>query len=942
MPYRTLLQNGHSLKQSPLDAPSLVDHPAQVAPVENTKSYLQNRTSPLESATATSQETIATSQLPASSEVDEPSTAFTSSAPEETVEHEVSIEEHHAAPDPYLDQPSSVVQAPISELREDPHPTGSPQTTAITEQTMEQNSIRDPNLTNGLDSRGHDAVDGTSQPTPPEQHEIASAPAEGGTNTWTPSNESMTVTTTEIPHHPPVKAPEGVRGEEPVDPAPSPVAPPDVQSVGPTDTQSPLGPALRDPSTDQTMQDASHILTKVARPREEDDGENEPALKRPKTDLEAPTPNDFKKPELPEVSSTSNGVQSSHAQIDQGKPPTGPQYKHMLRVLANLKRAKDSALFVSPVDAVKANVPNYYNVVTNPMDLTTIETKLKDRQYASIDAVVSDFNQIVHNTQIFNGEQHAVTLSAYKMRTNFENQMKKLPGPEVPEHVPADKKKRPSVSTTDKPIPPRRESRSSLPGSARSPLAPASPQTFALTPQGMPLIRRDSAADGRPKREIHPPAPRDLPYANQKPKKKKYYWELRFAESVVSELKKPRYSNSAQFFLTPVDPVALNIPDYHKIIKKPMDLGTIESKLKQGEYENFKEFEADVRLIFANCYKFNPPENLVHLSGKELERIFDSKLEGKETWIKNNTPASEPASPGSSPEGSDEEDDQDDEDEDEQASAEVRKLQEQIAAMAKKVELITQKKKSPPAVSKKAAKPTVKPDKKSTKKAAPAPASKAKSTPKSAQKKARYVTYEEKQDISNRINDLNETKMGQALKIIRDNMPSLKVSPQIYRKFSLRFKLRTILDLQLDIDVSECLSSTSAVKDSQGEELELDIDELPNEVLLELLKFVKRHVPRDTDQPEKASPPVAPAVPSRKKNRPMGKNEQESTIKQLESTISKFDNPGPVQRSVEQPAAPGMIIRPFPITDDTHCVPVSNGQDNDTSGDEDSEESEEE
>ncbi|KAL8825621.1 MAG: hypothetical protein Q9191_004300 [Dirinaria sp. TL-2023a] len=880
-----LLQNGHPLKQSPLDKPSSVDHPARVSPVENSKSYLQNSELPLEGAVETSQETITTSQLPASSQMDGASTAFTSSAPEENVEHQISLENHSAGADPGFDHMSSAVQAPTSDLSEDHHPTTSQQAASTEEKNMEQDSIRDSKITNGLNGGETSADDGTSLPITPGHHKTSSEPIEGGSEPSAP-NETATVTTIEIPHHPPVPSTEGVSGEKPIEPAPSPAAPSEAQSVGSTDAQLPPAPVSHDPSNDQVMQDASQIPAKMARPREEEeDVENEPALKRPKTNVEGQTSTDFKKPDLPEVASTVNGVQSSHTQTDQVKPPTGPQYKHMLRVLANVKRAKDSALFVFPVDAVKANVPNYYNIIDHPMDLTTIETKLKDRQYASIDAVVSDFNQIVQNTFQFNGEQHAVTQSAFKMRTSFENQMKKMPGPEVPENAPAEKKKRPSVSTTDKPMPPRRESRSSLPSSARSPLAPASPQTFALTPQGMPLIRRDSAADGRPKREIHPPAPRDLPYANQKPKKKKYYWELKFAESVLSELKKPRFAASAHFFLAPVDPVALNIPDYHKIIKKPMDLGTVDSKLKQGEYENLKEFEADVRLVFSNCYKFNPPNNLVHQAGKEIERVFDGKMEGKEAWIKTNTPASEPPSPGTSPEGSDEED-EDDEEEDEQASDEVRKLQEQIAAMAKKVELITQKKKSPPATSKKAAKPTVKSDKKAPKKAAPAPAAKAKSTGKPGQKKARYVTYEEKQDISNRINDLNETKMGQALKIIRDNMPSLK-----------------------------------------GEELELDIDELPNEVLLELHKFVKRHVPRDTDQPEKASPPVAPAVPSRKKNRPMGKTEQESTIKQLESTISKFDNPASVQRSVEQPAA-----APVP----------SVAQDNDTSGDEVSEESEEE
>jgi hypothetical protein len=37
-------------------------------------------------------------------------------------------------------------------------------------------------------------------------------------------------------------------------------------------------------------------------------------------------------------------------------------------------------------------------------------------------------------------------------------------------------------------------------------------------------------------------------------------------------------------FLTPVDPVALNIPDYPLVITHPMDLGTVLRKLNELEY----------------------------------------------------------------------------------------------------------------------------------------------------------------------------------------------------------------------------------------------------------------------------------------------------------------------------------------------------------------------
>ncbi|OAD78554.1 hypothetical protein PHYBLDRAFT_104245, partial [Phycomyces blakesleeanus NRRL 1555(-)] len=72
-------------------------------------------------------------------------------------------------------------------------------------------------------------------------------------------------------------------------------------------------------------------------------------------------------------------------------------------------------------------------------------------------------------------------------------------------------------------------------------------------------------------------------------------------------------------FLAPVDIVALHIPDYPTIVKHPMDLSTIERKLNQGEYDTPDDFEADVRLMFKNCYLYNPPAIPVHKMGKELE-----------------------------------------------------------------------------------------------------------------------------------------------------------------------------------------------------------------------------------------------------------------------------------------------------------------------------------
>ncbi|XP_059441688.1 transcription factor GTE10-like isoform X2 [Corylus avellana] len=83
-------------------------------------------------------------------------------------------------------------------------------------------------------------------------------------------------------------------------------------------------------------------------------------------------------------------------------------------------------------------------------------------------------------------------------------------------------------------------------------------------------------------------------------------------------------------FNEPVDVVKLNIPDYFTVIKHPMDLGTVRSKMTSGEYASPMEFAADVRLTFANAMTYNPPGNDVHFMAKTLGKYFEARMKAIE------------------------------------------------------------------------------------------------------------------------------------------------------------------------------------------------------------------------------------------------------------------------------------------------------------------------
>lgn len=76
-------------------------------------------------------------------------------------------------------------------------------------------------------------------------------------------------------------------------------------------------------------------------------------------------------------------------------------------------------------------------------------------------------------------------------------------------------------------------------------------------------------------------------------------------------------------FKVPVDVVALKIPDYYTVIKHPMDLGTVRTKLTSGQYADPWGFAADVRLTFSNALTYNPRGNDVHMMAETIRKFFE-------------------------------------------------------------------------------------------------------------------------------------------------------------------------------------------------------------------------------------------------------------------------------------------------------------------------------
>jgi hypothetical protein len=101
--------------------------------------------------------------------------------------------------------------------------------------------------------------------------------------------------------------------------------------------------------------------------------------------------------------------------------------------------------------------------------------------------------------------------------------------------------------------------------------------------------------------------------------------QFKRCEAIVRELKKPKYQGLNWPFRNPVDAAAWGATDYYDIIKHPMDMTSYERKLHNFEYNSENELVEDIRLMFKNCYAYNPSDHLVHSLGKEFEQVFEKQ-----------------------------------------------------------------------------------------------------------------------------------------------------------------------------------------------------------------------------------------------------------------------------------------------------------------------------
>ncbi|XP_054939932.1 bromodomain testis-specific protein isoform X2 [Physeter macrocephalus] len=532
-------------------------------------------------------------------------------------------------------------------------------------------------------------------------------------------------------------------------------------------------------------------------------------------------------------------------------------------VLKALWKHSFSWPFQQPVDAVKLKLPDYYTIIKNPVDLNTIKKRLEHKYYVKASECIEDFNTMFSNCYLYNKPGDDIVLMAQALERLFRQKLSQMPQEEQvvggKERIKKDTQQNVAISVKEKQslkalekIFKQQAIPSVFPETSISPsnMAQSAPlnsdsQTGTQVTKGVkrkanttptasvvtasgessPTLTEKKSGKMPPiKENVLTNVLMDSQQQYKVVKNVKVTEQLRHCDEILKEMLAKKHLSYAWPFYNPVDVNALGLHNYYDIVKNPMDLGTIKAKMDNQEYKNVYEFAADVRLMFMNCYKYNPPDHEVVTMARMLQDVFemhfakipDEPVESMPVrYIKTDTTETlgrERSSEASSADNSS------GDSEDEQAQS-LEKLQEQLKAVHQQLQVLSQV-------------PFNKLKRKNEKSKKEKKKEKIDNRDENPRKKFKQIKLKEK-------SKRNQPKKGKQQVFAAKSEDKDNAKPMNYdEKRQLSLDINKLPGDKLGQVVHIILSKETSLRNSNHDEIEIDFETLNASTLRELEKYV--------------------------------------------------------------------------------------------------------
>ncbi|KAM9247866.1 bromodomain and WD repeat-containing protein 1 [Leptosomus discolor] len=237
-----------------------------------------------------------------------------------------------------------------------------------------------------------------------------------------------------------------------------------------------------------------------------------------------------------------------------------------------------SAAFAGPVDL--CTYPKYCTVIAYPTDLNTIRTRLANRFYRRISALVWEVRYIESNARTFNEPGSAIARAAKKITTQLLKFINDQDCTNIFE----------LCSTTD-------DEQDCLDADLDD--EKCLPRTSYRRRKGRGLKKGKSVKTG--------------------------YDENCWKKQCMELVNLIFQCEDSEPFRQPVD--LDQYPDYRHIIDTPMDFGTVKETLEAGNYDTPMELCKDIRLIFSNAKSYTPnKKSKIYSMTLRLSALFEEKI----------------------------------------------------------------------------------------------------------------------------------------------------------------------------------------------------------------------------------------------------------------------------------------------------------------------------
>ncbi|CAG7824490.1 unnamed protein product [Allacma fusca] len=286
----------------------------------------------------------------------------------------------------------------------------------------------------------------------------------------------------------------------------------------------------------------------------------------------------------------------------------------------------------------KRYYPDYYSEIKNPISLSKIRLKIKNKEYLNLTQVQADMNVMFENAKAYNRPDSHLYKTAVKLQKLMQIKVQELltidDDSESEDPPIIAKSSLGNIAIVCNPVESDSDTNPGT-GSNNSSFNEASNSSFTplVASKSPSPVKKTKAKTVKEPNVITTPGPsfnktkaqiKDEKNANLTSPKELLRRRFTTLYRTLVDYQEP--DNRVPITIFMEKPSKKLYPSYYKIITEPIDMLTIENNIKIDKYGTTDELLKDFNLMFDNCRLYNEEGSMIYEDANKLEKLLLDKI----------------------------------------------------------------------------------------------------------------------------------------------------------------------------------------------------------------------------------------------------------------------------------------------------------------------------